>query len=187
MELYWCFKLESAIPRGFSGIMNRVYKMLVTCLFSLPLEVMAKEADSKVLLVNEEQLENKDYLEAVLKRFLKTKAELEDPKNWEDNGKFVTAEEPKTMMIDLAILESAGRIEKRKVFIPEVPNQKEYILMWMSIKSTKVLHIESIGAYQKGEIPLFFEIGYEPSFEKELDKFVERVKLKHKEKLEGIK
>ena len=104
-----------------------------------------------------------------------------NPDNWNKNGDYADLAIPETLDVDIALLLAKGEIKSRRVFIPEVPNTREYILMWMQESSEDIIQISSVGHYQKGEIPLFFEIWYRPSYEERLELLIEEIKQKHKE------
>ena len=105
-----------------------------------------------------------------------------NPDNWNKNGDLADLEMPETLDVDIALLLAKGEINHRRVFIPEVPNTRDYILMWMQESSDDIIQASSVGHYQEGEIPLFFEIWYKPSYKGRLDQLIEEIKQKHKAK-----
>ena len=121
-----------------------------------------------------------DPVQASWDRVNNYKEVIANPDNWKKNGAFMDIEIPDTYSADLAVLVSANEIKHKRVFIPEVPNTEEYIAIWMSEISNDILEISSISTLQNGEIPLFFEIWYKPSYETKLSSLIERIKSKHR-------
>jgi hypothetical protein len=107
-------------------------------------------------------------------------AHINNPSNYEIDGKSATVSIP-DITIDLAILTQKGELVHRKVIIPEIPNTGEYIKDWMVYFQDKypdVVEVSGPGSYQKGEIPLMFEVWHKPHFKKELDEYIEHLKKK---------
>ena len=122
-----------------------------------------------------------DPVTASWQRINDFKAFSSDPDNWNKNGDLMDITVPDTLDVDIATLLAAGEINHRRVFIPEVPNSREYILMWMAESSDDIVQANSVGVYQDGEIPLFFEIWYKPSYESRLIELISEIKKKHME------
>ena len=110
-------------------------------------------------------------------------AYLNEPNNYENNGSYIDASPP-DIRVDLALLMQAGEIELTKVIIPEIPNTREYIVEWMTYFQNKypdVVEVSGPGSYQKGEIPLMFEVWHKPSYKKTLNLYIQQLKTKKME------
>lgn len=107
-------------------------------------------------------------------------AYLKDPSNYEANGSYSEVNPP-DIKVDLALLIQAGELELTKVIIPEIPNTSEYIKDWMihfQDKYPDVVDVSGPGSYQKGEIPLMFEVLHKPSYKRALNLYIQQLKTK---------
>jgi hypothetical protein len=104
---------------------------------------------------------------------------IENPENYEKQGRFSVATGVPDITADLAALVSMNELYRKEVIIPGLPNEREHILSWMEFCNRPgIIEATGPGDYQKGEIPLMFTVWYTDEAEDALAEFVNDLRTK---------
>jgi len=106
---------------------------------------------------------------------------IENPENFEKQGRFSVANDVPDVSANLAALVSLNELHRQEVIIPGLPNDSEHILAWMKFcKRPGIIEATGPGDYQQGEIPLMFTVWYTDEAETAVTKFVGELRAKAK-------